>query len=190
MLKTKLWYFGLGYSFVMCKFSQLACSQMFQSVESAGFTFWHFWEWSVCLSPATSCHLAVPRNVGGLYGLIKVYSVKMSKLALVMSGHLNYSLLVLSSLSQDCEWRNSILSRQCWEWQLLLPWAGLCALIMFQRPNSSSIHYGSEENWAQNPILFLLLCKVVQCSVSEAFPFTEVLPSLKDPLIPGISLEA
>lgn len=36
----------------------------------------------------------------------------MPKLALVMSGHLNYSLLVLSCLPQDCQWRNSIHSRQ------------------------------------------------------------------------------
>lgn len=56
----------------------------------------------MCLSLATSCHLAVPKNVGGPHGvagLIEVYSDKMPKLALIVSGHLNYSLLVFSSLS-------------------------------------------------------------------------------------------
>lgn len=67
----------------MCKSSQLACSQMLWSAESAGCTF-DTWEWCECLNLVTSCCLDVPSNVGGPHGkagLIKVYCDKMPKLA-------------------------------------------------------------------------------------------------------------
>jgi len=36
-MKSKLCHFGPGYTLFMCKSSQLACSQMLWSAESAGF---------------------------------------------------------------------------------------------------------------------------------------------------------
>lgn len=82
-MKSRLLYFGPGYTLFTCKFSQHTRSQMLWSAESAGFTFDTLGSDSGA-EPGHLMPFGCPGNAGGPHGvagLIKACSARMSKLA-------------------------------------------------------------------------------------------------------------